>query len=703
MSTITAPHERADFDAAGDRRSALALSLLLLTAGVLVAFSPLLGVVRTADGSEIEAAVAAGFVAVVPGLLALLLTIRGPALGLAATAGAGLIGMVRLLTDLAVLTEADRITRPELFAETTERARPFTAGAGGWVLLAADVLWLVVGVAAAVRLTPALAGSLAPPSDGFFGRPAAEPAQGVAADDEPVQATVVGAALGRSPPGRRSLNLPMIAAGFLGSILLMIGALGTPYQGGYLALRVLPFGSSLTGLVAAALLGFLTAVVVVVAAALPRAIATALLAGTAVGAAVPSVTAIVAVGAGAPTGLSPVVWCGVAGALVLGASALLTHRGAADSRSDGPDDAPPPAWLSWGTGAAAVLGAAALLAAWQSPLLYLDGVAPDEIIGGALLPAALPHLVAAVPLGVCGVLALLPPLAAAGRAALTVAWAGAVYAFGQALSARSLVLSTAGDPAGGSAGTEHSWTTGPGQWFSIIGAVLAVTAAVLAALTARRSAEASLEVVDDSTLSASRAARVWPAIALTVFVVVALAVPAYSDLTGSGPSLLQGYDLHTWGFWALAIGAMIGIGAAALTARAAPAGAWLVAAAAVVAQPVAVPASVRAAPGFGFGVGLWLILAAAVALLAGAWRFAALARRVQVSTVPPALGGLGRASDRSAGKDVRRPGPRSSTARGAATNEPTGTTQDTAGSAAGQSAEVTHHKGSGRSAQPKGR
>ena len=105
--------------------------------------------------------------------------------------------------------------------------------------------------------------------------------------------------------------------------------LGTPYSGGYLALRVLPFGSSLTGLLAAALLGFLAAVVVVVAGALPRAIAQALLAGTALAAAVPGMTAVIAVLTGAPTALSPVVWCGLAGAAILALAGLLARGGAA--------------------------------------------------------------------------------------------------------------------------------------------------------------------------------------------------------------------------------------------------------------------------------------------------------------------------------------------------------------------------------------
>ena len=48
----------------------------------------------------------------------------------------------------------------------------------------------------------------------------------------------------------------------------------------------------------------------------------------------------------------------------------------------------------------------------------------------------------------------------------------------------------------------------------------------------------------------------WPAVGLTVLILVALALPVYGDLGRIGSStLLHGYDLDTWGFWALAVGA----------------------------------------------------------------------------------------------------------------------------------------------------
>ena len=145
------------------------------------------------------------------------------------------------------------------------------------------------------------------------------------------------------------------------------------------------------------------------------------------------------------------------GALIVAAAGLLAGERGPRVLSADPDGAPPARWLTIGTGAAAVLAAAALCGAANTALLYLDGAAPDDTVGGALSPAGPPMLVAAIPLAIAGVLALIRPVAHWGRAAIAVVWAGAVYAFGQALLARSLVLSTAGDESS----TGHSWSVRP--------------------------------------------------------------------------------------------------------------------------------------------------------------------------------------------------------------------------------------------------
>lgn len=633
-----------DPSADGNRRAALALAGLLLAAGVLVALVPLLPVVRTADGAAVTAFPVAGWVAVLPGVLAVALALVRPVLGLAATAGAGLIGIARMLADLAVLTETDRVTRPELFVETTDRARPFGTGAGGWVLLAADGLMVVVGVVAARRLARQVL-IRDGPDEVIFGSPS--PMTPPATPDGQAAAAVL--AMTGEPSTRRRLNLPMVGVGLLGSVLLLVGNLDVPYTGGYLALRVLPFGSSVTGLASAVLLAGSCAGVVLVAAALPRDVAQSLLAGTALAAAVPLLTAVVAVVLAAPTGLSGTVWWGLAGALMVAASGLLARRGPPRT---GPADAVAtprtPTLIAAGLGLAS---AASLAGASQAALLYLDGAAPDEVTGVLLAPAALPLLIAAGPLAVAGVLALVPGTAAAGRAGLMVVWAGAAYALGRAFWATSLVSATS---TGSTTGVTHSWTVGPGGALMSLGAALAVAAAMLALVGHRRAGEASTEIVDDETLTRSREVRRWPAITATAVVLVALAFPVYGGIgVSSAPSLLHGLDLDTWAFWALAVGVELGIWSGAVSRWPQVAAAGPVAAAVVLAQPLVVPDAVRALPGFTLATGFWIIVGVAVGLVALGAMFARSAAGIATRTPWPKDG-----SERPAAVDLKSKGGR---------------------------------------------
>ena len=622
---------------AGDRRAAFTLGALLLVTGVLVGASPIVGVVTTADSSPTDAATIAAFTAVLPGLLALGLAVRGPALGLAATAGAGLIGMARFFADLSVITETDAVTRPELFYETTDRARPFSGAAGGWLLLAADVLMVLVGVFAAGRLGRAVSEDAGPEPAALFASQAiaADPPAGFG--DPPPEATdgsVV--ALSAPPRGRTSVNLPMIAVGFLGAVLLMIGAVETPYSGGYLTLRVLPLGSSVSGVLAAALLPLLAAVAVLVAGVLARPLALALLAGTALAAAVPFLTAVVVVLLGTPTSVSSSVWWGLAGAIVLAGSGLLARRPLTRGADVDADGRPPPPLMSVAAGVLALLAAAASFAASRASLLQVNGQPPDDAAAVLLAPAGLPFLVAAVPIAVAGALLLVPQTARVGRAALPVLWAGPVYALAQALWLRSRVVASAENPlnAGLPGEVQRTWSAGPGLWLGVLAVSAAVPAAVLAVITARRIEDASLEVVDDDSLAGSRTIRVWSASGLTVLTLIAFSLPAYSYLGRSRSStLLVGYDLDSWGMWAVA-GAVVGaVWAAALTRRPSAATGHLLAAAAVVIQPLIVPGAVREEAGFTLGAGFFVGAILLIALVAAAPVFAALAARVRTAEV----------------------------------------------------------------------
>jgi len=641
---LTSASNRSD---AGERAPARLLAGLLLLAGVLIGVCPLIGVVTTADGSPTGAVTIAAFTAVLPGLLAVALAVIRPTLGLAATAGAGLIGLARLFGDLAILTETDGVTRPELFYETTDRARPFATTAGGWLLLAADVLMVVVGVLAAGRLARAGAEDSGTGPEPMFGSApdpafaAESPAEAITGAGEGTRADDSVLALTRPPEGRLGRNLPMIGVGFLGAILLMVGALETPYSGGYLALRVLPLGASLTGVSAAALLSLLAAVSVVIAAALPRPVAAALLAGTALAAAVPPLTAVVAVLAGAPTSVSSSAWWGLAGAVVLASAGLLArHRGSTVDRSDGDGDgdgdgdAPSP-MLTLAAGGLTLLAAVAALAASRTALLQVNGAVPDAAAAAVLAPAGPRFLVAAVPLGVAGVLLLTPPTARIGRAVACIVWAAPVYALAQALALRSLVVASADNPLNADLPAEvrRTWTAGPGLWWGVVAVALAVAAAVLAAITARQVEEASLQLVVDDSVEQSRPIRGWTAAGLTILTVVSCTLPVYSVGLTPSSTLFVGYDLDAWGIWAVALAVATASWAATLTRRPAVAAGYLLAAAAIAAVPLIVPGTIRDAPGFAWGPGLWAGGALVVGLLACVPVFAADARRVRTLDV----------------------------------------------------------------------
>lgn len=595
--------------AADERSKAVLLASLLLAAGIVIATSPLAGQVTPADGAPVSAFMVAGWVAALPGLLAVGLVLVRPALGLAATAGAGVVGLSRLIADLAVVTETDRVSRPELFVETTDRARPLAVGAGGWVLLAADVLMLVVGIMAARRLAGLLWSDDDLRGDVLFGRPAGEPVpgddvQGIEGESPPEESAVA-QAMGGAPPSRRRLNLPMVGTGFAGAVLLLVGSLDVPYTGGYLALRVLPFGTSVSGLAAAVVLAVTVSAVVLVAGGLPASVARALLGGSALAAAVPSLTAAVAVLAGAPTGISPVVWWALGGAVLVAASGLFAGRGRKRASAD--DGAAGPRATTVTAAAAGLLGAAALAAASQTALLYLDGAPPDDVVGVLLTPASLPLLVAAVPVAAAAVLTLVPVTVRAGRAALVVVWAGAGYALGRALWATSLVSATSSSSVNGT--ISHTWTVGPGGYLMVVGALGSVVAAGFAAVAARQAAEQSLEIVDDQSLADSRSARRWNALILTALILGSLATPVFGGLgVSSAPTLISGFDLDTWAFWSLAIGALLGVWIGALTRFPLTAMGAGGASAAVLAQPLFVPDTVRALPGFTLTTGFWLLL-----------------------------------------------------------------------------------------------
>lgn len=613
---------------AGDARAILLAGLLLL-AGVLAGLSAVFGAAVTTDASVPGSVVLAAFVPVLPGVLALALSARSAQWGLAATAGAGAFWMARLVADLAVIVETDTMVRPELYYETTDRARPFAAGPGAWVLVLADVAIVVVGIVAAGRLAGVLGPGWGQPDAPLFSGP------GAGSGDEPVDSA---ADRGQVPAAEGSassaMNLPMIGLGFLGAVLVTFGMLEIPYSGGFLDLRPLP-GMPLIAVVGAGLAAIIVALVVVVAAVLPPGIGRALLGGTAVAAAVGPLTAIAVVVLGAPVTLGGAVWIGLAGAAMVAACALLNRSVEAD---EAPDDEglPPPRRMTSAAGVTALVAAGLAFGAYWAPLLLVDGQRPTGAAAGVLAPSILPWLVAAVPLAIAGVLALLPATVRIGMAATPILLASVLFALAQALSVHSRVLASADSPLALELPAElrPEWTDGWGLWLAILSVVLAVIAAVISLLALRRLAQSSLRVADDLSLSESRLIRVWYAAGVTILTLVALALPRYGYLgRNRSATLILGYDIDTWGIWAIALAVVAAVWAGVAARRADIAAALPVSAAAVAVQPLLLSDAVRAEPGFALSAGYWAVIAVVVTLLVAAPVFAAAARRIRTSDI----------------------------------------------------------------------
>ena len=105
--------------------------------------------------------------------------------------------------------------------------------------------------------------------------------------------------------------------------------------------------------------------------------------------------------------------------------------------------------------------------------------------------------------------------------------------------------------------------------------------------------------------------------------------------------MVNGYDLDTWGLWALAIGSIGAVWAGALTRRAGVSATLLVAAAAVVGQPLLVPSVIRAVPGFELSIGFWVTAVAVVVLLLAAGYFGRVATEVRTSRPAPLSAAVG--------------------------------------------------------------
>ncbi|GGM02617.1 hypothetical protein [Nakamurella endophytica] len=680
-------------------RTVLAPAALVLVGALLGALAPVVGLVRTADGSPPGPAGAAPWAVLLVPVVVLALAAWRPLAGLAAAAGAGTLAAGRLLADLGAVTDPGDAVRPELFHEASVHALPVTAApAGAVLLLAGDLLAVAGGLLAARGMVRA------------FGDPDRDPVDPLAADGPPAVGALAGgegAGDGADGPGLAVRGAggddaaevrragPPVVVGLLGAVAVLVGAVSVPYAGGYLASRALPPALGLWDLSGALVLAVLAGAAVLVAPLLPRRLAAALLCGVAAAVAVPALTALLVRAAGIGVRVEGTVWALVAGGLLLALSVPLLRRGPRPPGGGVATAGPGSDVLAGGdrtggrrlpgllAGVLALLAAGAAVLAARTSGLLVDGAADPPRPGGYPLSASIggPFLVVALLLAVAGVAALVPATAPAGAAALGLAWLPAVWATTAGLAVYGTVRASAQVTAGVAGATPHRWSMGPGLWWGIVASLLGVAAAVSGVVAVRRLQDARTDLVDeDSSLAVRQRAGVVAAV-LVVAVLVSGLLPVLATSAGSGPTLLSGSAVDGAGLLLLCLGVAAGLVAGLRSdLPSVVVGAGVAAAAALLVRLV-VPAAVRAQDGFALRAGYPAVVAAAVLVLAGSVLVAGWAARVPSDPARGPAGGVpagdpGRSARgaAAAGARMASSSPRSATrtSRGGAAGAPGG-------------------------------
>lgn len=603
--------------------SALGSAITLLLGAVLAGIAALVGVAHTYDGSAPGVATGAVWVALLPAVVAVLLAAWKPGLGLAFTAGAGVVAVARLIADLPALTAPNTVIRPELFYEISTRAQPFTRAPGGILLLVGDLVMVIAGIWAARKLAASLSFAVdraldaKPEQQGSSAGPTLL-AQALDAADLS-RASAVSAVPTDDSLDRPTRNNLVVFVGFVGVLALLTASLGLPYSGGYLADRYIPPELGLWGIGAALAVAVVGTIAVLAAAVLPRQLAFCLLSGVGLGAAVPFLTAVAVRAVGTPVQLNPVVALGLAGAVLVAGSGLLARGRLV---SEGPDATVESSisarWLDLGGAALSLLVAAAAAAAWRLPQLRYNGGADPKLSNGFAIssPLSSPFVVAMIVPLVGGVLWLVPALAKAGRAVAVIGWIALVYAVTQSLYVLGNVVASAGVPNAGFAAP--NWTAGIGLWSGIVGVALGLATFVVAVAAARGATDESVSVPDDDSLIEPRAFGSVIALALTVLTAVALALPVYRTTAGSAPTLLVGFQVNSWGVLTLAAGMIAAAWAGARALAVSQAVAYLLAGAAILCVRLVIPAGLSAQDGFEKAAGLYVGYATVVAFVVGA-------------------------------------------------------------------------------------
>lgn len=642
--------------------TALPAALLLAAGGLVAGLAAVVGAVAADVPAAAGAATPAAFVVLLSGLVAVALTAVRPLVGAAFSAGAGVIGVARLLADLFVVLQPASVARPELFYPRDGRAYPVAFSAGSLLLIAGDGLMIVAGGLAARAVASAVRDRVEDLGSARTG-PLPFPDVDDDQDDDSVP----------------TKNVPMLAVGFVAVAVLGFGAAQLPYQGGYVEARQSLPGTDLGSVLTPFLLVLICLGAVLLAGTLPRAPATGLLAGTAVALAVPTLTAYAAALDGAPVDIAGPAVLVPLGALVLVVVGRLTRvrwiddpdstdtsvppdmtdtdTGIADAFDGGMAHAVRPSG-TWGTVSALLTltsGALALTAS-VSPILRLNGVAlgngrtelPVPIDGvPALTRGAFgwPFLVAGVLLLVAGLIGALgradrfvrldlSAVARAGKAATGVFWVLPVIA----PAAPILALQSLGraadqtqvyvdrgviDPA-----SVDRWTSGPGLWVGVLAGLLAMIAAVVAAVALRREQQEDVTADDDGAADAARGPRGVIGVVVLAAGIATLAVPTFHLGAAAGPAFFS-LSGHSWTIW-LMFGAVVIAALTGTFARYASVACSMLAAAALLLATRLWPAAdVSAAAGFRTAAGAVIAVVVVVVLLGCAAATALVVRRVR--------------------------------------------------------------------------
>jgi len=659
------------------RVSGWTTAILLLVGGAGVGLAASIGVARPDVPGTIGGATGAAWVAVLPAVIAVLLTAVRPLAGLALGAGVGITGAARLAADLFVLLQPEAVARPELFYPVSGRAYPIGVAPGGFVLVAADVVTVLAGVLGARalsvvvddlgdrfvtgRVAGAISGQSVPDDHGGVGG-------GGVGGGGVGDGGVGGVGDGGVGPagGSAARNVPMLVAGFMAVAFVGFGAAQLPYSGGFIEQRLSLPGTDFGSLIAPFLIAVVIVGAVILAGALPRTLASSMLGGVAVAAAVPALTAIVVGATDAPVVLSWTVYAVLLGCVVLLLAGLLStvrwSAGAAGSTSragsagivdsaaghrslqDEPADSRSPArWAS----TLGLLAAAAFLTASSLPVVLLNGYREplgaggyrtDDRVSASLLLVGILLAVSAV-----ASMVPLPAVARSGRAAQLVGWSSAVWALALPIDLLESLGSQVGeaqnfadagilDPA-----SVSHWTIGPGLWLAIAGALLAAAAAVAAGIALGRAEDEDTTVTDDESAEKSRRWRWMVAGILLVLSTAVLAMPIYR-IVGAGSvvwsSSVFGAAGDVWGVWALLAGIAVAVVAGARTRYHEVAAGAVLGAAAVMAIRLVFPRGLAGDPGFRPEAGRITGWIGVAVLLAGSAAMLVLARRVGLIQPP---------------------------------------------------------------------